>query len=243
MTELSLLAKATMLMAAGLIGARIVRRSRASVRHLVLVATFGALTALPIVALVMPSIAIGVPVTAGSDRGQTGFKLGSDRGQTPAVSATRASSDLPASRWPMPGWPDALRMVWAAGAALMLTSLGVALLRLRRIRRTALPCLDLLGIVRTTAAQCGVTASVETVTHERVVAPLTYGIRRRSPCCSIAARTSTRSCRRTRTRSFRRAARGTWRWSSCSWRAARASTLACGRTSLPNGPTANGGRR
>ena len=153
MTELSLLAKATVLLAAGLIGARIVRRSRASVRHLVLVATFGALGALPLVALVMPSIAIEVPVTAGSDRGQTGpaarsvrggvetaVKPGSDRGQTPAVSATRASSDLPASRWAMPGWPDALRMAWAVGAALILTPLGVALLRLRRIRRTALPC-------------------------------------------------------------------------------------------------------
>lgn len=178
MTELSLLVKATLVMAIGLTGARLARRSRASVRHLVLVATFGTLVALPVVALVMPSIVIGVPVGDVSGRATPGWVPGEAAdGQKASGPVSSVARVMPAGDTASPAWPTTLRMVWAAGAAVILASLAAALWRLRRIRRAALPCLGLQGLARTTAADAGVTARVEVVTHERVAAPLTYGVR------------------------------------------------------------------
>ncbi|HWI18654.1 MAG TPA: hypothetical protein VNT81_12960, partial [Vicinamibacterales bacterium] len=59
--ELSLLVKATVIVAAALLIARLAFRSRASVRHVVIATAFAALIALPILAASVPAIAIEVP--------------------------------------------------------------------------------------------------------------------------------------------------------------------------------------
>ncbi len=178
MTELSLLLKATLVLAVGLTTARLIRRSRASVRHLVLVATFGGLLVLPLVAIWMPAITIRVPVAAVRDlaspppaaRATVDSRSIGSAVSTPITAGGKGSSVL--------SWASTLRWAWAAGAAILLSSLGLALWRLRVIRRSALPCLDLQGLAHRTAVEAGVKARVEVVTHERVVAPLAYGVRR-----------------------------------------------------------------
>src|SRR5580700_12114598 len=60
----SIVAKATVATALGLIGARLARRSRAALRHALLAAAFGVLLALPVASIVAPPIRIAVPAVA-----------------------------------------------------------------------------------------------------------------------------------------------------------------------------------
>ena len=62
--ELSLLAKATIILIAGLAVTRLSRTARASVRHLVIASSFAALIALPVWLAGAPSMTIDVPVAA-----------------------------------------------------------------------------------------------------------------------------------------------------------------------------------
>ena len=62
--ELSLVAKATLMLLAGLAAIAFARSARASARHLVIATLFTALAALPILIAFVPALAIDVPVTA-----------------------------------------------------------------------------------------------------------------------------------------------------------------------------------
>ena len=57
----SMVAKATIIAAFGLMGARLARRSRAAVRHVLLAATFTVLLLLPVASLIVPPVRIAVP--------------------------------------------------------------------------------------------------------------------------------------------------------------------------------------
>ncbi len=59
---ISLALKATAIVLIGLASARLARRSRASVRHAILVATFTAMAALPIAMIALPRVIVDVPV-------------------------------------------------------------------------------------------------------------------------------------------------------------------------------------
>src|SRR5204862_3140491 len=61
--ELSVLSKATILLVLGLAAAVLAARSRASVRHLALAATFAALLALPLIIFTAPSVRISLSVS------------------------------------------------------------------------------------------------------------------------------------------------------------------------------------
>ena len=60
--ELSIVVKATMAMILGLAAARLARRARASARHLMLASTFVALLILPVTTIVVPGVAILIPM-------------------------------------------------------------------------------------------------------------------------------------------------------------------------------------
>ena len=62
--ELSILGKATIILAIGLTVVMLSGRARASVRHLLLAATLAAVLALPLVALAVPEMTIGVPASS-----------------------------------------------------------------------------------------------------------------------------------------------------------------------------------
>src|SRR5579862_4361963 len=56
----SVVAKATVIAAFGLMGARLARRSRAAVRHILLAATFTVLLLLPVASLIVPPVRVAV---------------------------------------------------------------------------------------------------------------------------------------------------------------------------------------
>src|SRR5262249_18642098 len=61
--ELSILGKATIILVIRLTVVMLSRRARASVRHLLLAATLAAALALPLIALAVPEMTIGVPAS------------------------------------------------------------------------------------------------------------------------------------------------------------------------------------
>src|SRR5262245_2153919 len=66
LVELSILGKATIILAVGLIIVMLSRRARASLRHLLLAATLAAVSALPLIVLSGPEVIIGVPASQAS---------------------------------------------------------------------------------------------------------------------------------------------------------------------------------
>src|SRR5262245_62977321 len=61
---LDILLKATVLLALVLTASRFAMRARASVRHLLLAATFGALVLLPLVVAAVPRVVVEVPIVS-----------------------------------------------------------------------------------------------------------------------------------------------------------------------------------
>ena len=59
--ELSLVAKATLIVAGGLAVAALAKSARASARHLVIATSFAALAALPLLVALVPAMPIDVP--------------------------------------------------------------------------------------------------------------------------------------------------------------------------------------
>jgi hypothetical protein len=57
-----IVAKATFIIAVGLIGAWLARRNRAAVRHAILAAAFGVLLTLPVASIIAPPVRVVVPV-------------------------------------------------------------------------------------------------------------------------------------------------------------------------------------
>src|SRR5262249_55053399 len=127
--ELAILGKATILLALGLILAGSARRARASLRHLLLAATFAALLALPFVALSAPGVTFEIPVSravvavggltasAAAPAAPSPAAFVSDPGTpTAAPAAPVPAAFVFDGRWPAPSWSTLARAGWAVGA-------------------------------------------------------------------------------------------------------------------------------
>ncbi|MGH9311394.1 MAG: M56 family metallopeptidase [Vicinamibacterales bacterium] len=170
----SILAKATLLLALGLAAAWLARRQRASVRHVLLAATFATLLALPVLALLAPAVSIEVPAAAALD---TARPTMSALPRAPEPSATIAGPhDASRSPFSLPSWTSLALSVWAGGAVLLLIAGSLELWRVRRIVRTGLPWIELHNRVSMLAAEGGVRRGVDALRHEDVVAPFVWGV-------------------------------------------------------------------
>jgi len=171
--ELSLLGKATVLLALGLGAAwlvGLVGRGRASVRHLVLAATFGTLAALPLIMATVPGVVFEVSVARSAD--QQALTLS----QPASPLAVGIISSLPQSRLrSVPSWPVVLRWIWIVGAILFAAPLLADVWRLRRLVRHGLPWPELCERMPALAAESGIRRPVEVLLHEGIAAPLTWG--------------------------------------------------------------------
>jgi beta-lactamase regulating signal transducer with metallopeptidase domain len=173
---LSVLGKATILLVLGLTAAWVAGRSRASVRHLVLGATFAALLALPLIVVTAPGIAIEVFVPA-DGASNAAVSTAPPPGAVPPSSGANSGRQAPGSAHSLiPSWPAILRFVWMGGTILLLAPLAVNLWSLRRLRRNGLPWPELRGRVQSLAAASGVRHTVEVLLHEEIPAPLTCGL-------------------------------------------------------------------
>src|SRR5262245_45045164 len=166
---ISIPGKATALLILGLAAAWLARRSRASVRHLLISATFAALVALPAGIAAIPAIGVSVPQPAPSAAAPAAVR------SIRQMSAGKTETAAGATAWQFPSSAALFEGAWIAGAALLLLALGRDLWRLHQLRRTALPATGLRGIVQGLAAEQGISRPVDVLMHEAVSAPLTCG--------------------------------------------------------------------
>jgi beta-lactamase regulating signal transducer with metallopeptidase domain len=176
--ELSLVAKATLMLAAGLAVLALARTARASVRHLVIATLFAALAALPILIVFVPTMAIDVPVAAtltvatGVTHPAEGTvpARGASMSEVVSTAAARALPGLSLSQW--------ARLLWGGGAIVFLIPVASAMWRLSMIRRTGLPVAWHRAELARLADARGVSRSIELLEHEAVPGPMTFGVTR-----------------------------------------------------------------
>jgi len=146
---------------------------RASVRHMLLAATFFVLTLLPLAAVVMPPVPVGMP-----------YPIVALATTTPATADARiATGRKTVDTAAAPGPAGAgrisiaavLRGVWGVGLLVCLSPVLTTFVRLRRLRRDGLPCLDIRPLVHRLATEAGIRRPVEVLHHENVWAPMTAG--------------------------------------------------------------------
>src|SRR5215510_10807990 len=176
MVELSILGKATIILVIGLTIVMLSRRARASVRHLLLVATLAAVLALPLIVLAVPEVTIGVPTSQASESTDLIPAAPSVALTAPAITSLSRRAPESAS-WSLPSWLTIFRTVWLAGALLLLAQLAVDLRRLYRTRREGLLWMESRELTQWLASECGVRRKVEVLLHEGIPGPLTCGIR------------------------------------------------------------------
>ncbi|HUQ86522.1 MAG TPA: M56 family metallopeptidase [Vicinamibacterales bacterium] len=176
--ELSLVAKATLIVLGGLTVTAVARTARASARHLVVAASFAALAALPMMIAIVPAMPIDVPVTTASTtsaRADSG-----DRTIADTSASTAAGVVTKAAQRALPGvsLAQGLRLAWIVGAIFFLIPVASVLWRLSMIRRTGLPVAWHRAELARLADARGVSLPVELLEHEAVPGPMTFGIRR-----------------------------------------------------------------
>jgi beta-lactamase regulating signal transducer with metallopeptidase domain len=73
-------------------------------------------------------------------------------------------------------WRKMFWMIWAVGAALLLTKLAISLVRLKLIRRAGIPSLELNQTMRILTTSAGMRRRVEVLLHNDVKVPFTSGV-------------------------------------------------------------------
>lgn len=177
-SELAILSKATLVLLIGLAAQRAARRTRASIRHLLLMAALAAAVAIPIVVGSGAAFTVSVPVRQPSE---DVARPAAAAGVSPAASAQPATAQpatTPVRRWPDVPWRAVIWTVWIAGLLLSMLPAVRALWRLRVLRRTGLPWTELQAAVAGLARDRGVDRPLEVLRHEDARAPLTFGTRR-----------------------------------------------------------------
>ena len=172
---LSILLKATLFLALGLTAAWLARRERASVRHLLVAATFAVLLALPFLVFLGPVVPVEIPTAA-----RDGALPASPAAVAPAPVPAPAAANTPTntrSRAATPAvWSRLALGAWLGGAALLLASAAFDVWRIRRLVRNGLPWVELQRRVDSLATDGGVRRSVSLLRHEDAAAPFVCGV-------------------------------------------------------------------
>jgi bla regulator protein blaR1 len=173
--ELMVLLKTSGVIAAGLLIVWAYRSARASIRHLCLTCTFAVMLLVPLAALIAPSLRFEIanPQTEITAAQPAHGPVNILQSQT-SIPASSTSTSAPAAF----SWRKMIWIVWALGAALLLTRLAISLIRLRLIRRAGIPSLELNQTTRILTAGAGMRRQVEVLLHDDVEVPFTSGFLR-----------------------------------------------------------------
>jgi bla regulator protein BlaR1 len=169
--------KVTLTTGLAVAGARLMRKSRAAARHVLLTAAFVMLLALPAASMLAPSFGVSLPIPV--DVQDSSFLLPEEPLIETAVVPTGNSAVTvppPASESWLPSASDALLALWAAGALLCLAPMIVGLMQMRALRRGGLPWTAGKSIVDGLARDAGIHRRVEVLLHESLPGPMTCGL-------------------------------------------------------------------
>jgi uncharacterized protein (TIGR03435 family) len=172
----SVVTKATVIAALGLIGARLARRSRAALRHVLLAAMFGVLLLLPAASILTPTVRIAVPAVPQEHAAAHSVAANIDL-PLPLAQADTHSATTPAlSRSFAPSPSTLLFFAWLIGVALSMIPMIVGLAKIRALRRTGLPWTDGQSLLDRLALESGITRQVELLLHEALPGPIASGM-------------------------------------------------------------------
>ncbi len=130
----SIVSKATVVAGLGLIGARLARRQRAAVRHVLLAAAFSVLLLLPVSSSVAPAVSIAVPVAGQNDTMLSPPARASDSISPVTPPDIRSAAAPVLSRSSYPSLYALLITGWFVGAMLSLIPMIVSLWNTRVLR-------------------------------------------------------------------------------------------------------------
>jgi len=156
-----ILIQSTGILALALVIAALSRRTRASIRHMVPASAFIAILVLPVLPRISIQSPVRIPVRA---------SMVQTAPPAPQASHPATSSSLSISS------EAVLHAAWLSGIAVFFVWLVIDLMRLYRLRRDALPCPELSS------------GGIEVLVHEKVSAPLTFGVLRPSIIFPVSAR-------------------------------------------------------
>jgi bla regulator protein blaR1 len=171
MAELTLLAKATIVIGLALAAVAVAPRARAALRAQLMASAFAALIALPVVTMLVPDRTIEVPVAV-----NTSF-------QAIDIPAAAVSASTPGGEgpnrpvpWRSPGIATMLRMLWVLMMIGFLARAATSLWRLRIIRRGGVAWNEGAALLSMLADATGVRRRVELFVHDQLDVPMTFGL-------------------------------------------------------------------
>jgi beta-lactamase regulating signal transducer with metallopeptidase domain len=178
----ALLVKATVAMVGALALVVMARRSRASVRHLILTALFVFLLVLPAVQSIAPALQIPVPSTTLTERIAPVAAT-----PQPAAAGTNGAGVTAAPTGSF-HWVSIAVRVYLFVAAFLLVSLAIGVMRLRRMANRAEVWLEGTARMNEIAHEANIRRSALVVASPDVAVPLTFGFRRSTIVVPDAAR-------------------------------------------------------
>lgn len=173
---LMLLLKSALILAVGLLLLKFGQSVRASVRHLIIASSFAIVLALPVATMVAPPVRLELAdssiagtqlVAATEDVVAATFK--------PNVATGNSVNSVRQFTFPT---STILLAVWVFGVAVVLFKLASSLFKLRAVRRSAIPSVEVNQIVEQLAKEAGARRPIEVLLHDAVAVPLTYGFLR-----------------------------------------------------------------
>lgn len=167
----AVIVKSTLAMLLALLMVAAARRSRASLRHLVLAALFLFLLLLPVVQRFAPALDIPVQRVAAADAAAT---QSAAKGTVTLVPRVIERSDAVARF----DFASLIVPVYLTGAALLLAWLAVGILRLHRLAETGKVWLEGTARMNEIALEANIRRPVLVVLSDSVAVPLTFGFRR-----------------------------------------------------------------
>ena len=172
----SLLGKATLIAASGLVGGWLTRQRAAAVRHAVLAASLSALLALPIASLVIKPVHIALSVSTPDGASPSLFPEQLDAAR-PAAATTRdvVAASAKSSRGFGLSAPAVGLAVWIAGTLFFLLRMIMGLQQVRALRRSGLTWREGQTMVNRLAHEAEIHRRVELLVEESVSAPVTCG--------------------------------------------------------------------
>jgi bla regulator protein blaR1 len=173
--------KATLVCGGALLFSHLCRRTRASIRHVVLVLAFVALVVIPGAGSAVPSLAVTVPaaITSSVERTQPIVSVSQAEGSGTAPITRNATVERSVTA------TQVLTVIWLTGVALFMTPVVAGFWQVSRLRMRALPWTERQELVQTLSSSLGLRRRIDAVIHDTVPGPMTCGILR--PCIFVPA--------------------------------------------------------
>jgi uncharacterized protein (TIGR03435 family) len=171
---LSVIVKATVVLAGAMMAVRLARRRSASIRHLLLATAFAWLLLLPLVSAAVPprEVRLSIPPPAAE------IGLPAPTSRTARETVSEPGEPTPSAARMLPSTSTLSLCLWLAGVASCLVPMAAGLRRARWLRRRGIPWSDGKAIVATLAPGLTARRRVGVLLDEGAEGPMTCGVLR-----------------------------------------------------------------